>query len=217
MRTLTVDEARAFYDRFGKQQDSRWIHDDPATARLADALALAGARQVVELGCGTGRFAEALLAERLPAEARYLALDVSSTMIRIAGQRLDRFGARAEARLTDGRMQLPMGSGACDRVVSAYLLDLLSDEDIDRFLVEAERVLEPGGLLGVVSLTCGTGAWSKLVTRAWQRVFAWKPALLGGCRPVQLRARIAARFELQHAQLLERFGVSTEVLVGKKR
>jgi ubiquinone/menaquinone biosynthesis C-methylase UbiE len=212
--TLTVEQARAFYDRFGKRQDARWISEDHATSTLADRLQLADAHMVVELGCGTGRFARALLDERLPADCRYLGLDVSSTMIGLAQARLQPLGDRAEARQTDGSVHLPVGDATTDRLIANYVLDLLSDEDIGRFLEEAARVLRPGGLLGITSLTCGEGRLARVITGLWQRVFAWNPALLGGCRPIQLRTRLPAALRLEHAERIERFGVASEVLVA---
>ena len=54
-RTLDLEQARAFYDRFGARQDRQAFYED----------AFERARGVPEFGCGTGRFAEVLVAERL--------------------------------------------------------------------------------------------------------------------------------------------------------
>ncbi len=62
------EQVRAFYDRFGAKQDSQAFYEDAATADLILNAELGAARAVFEFGCGTGRFAEKLLAEHLPAD-----------------------------------------------------------------------------------------------------------------------------------------------------
>jgi hypothetical protein len=47
-------------------------------------------------------------------------------------------------------------------------------------------VVEPGGLLCLVSLTYGSSGFQKAVSGVWSRIHAARPALVGGCRPVEL-------------------------------
>ena len=98
------------------------------------------------------------------------------------------WAGRARVELTDGGVHLPVPDASCDRVVSTYVLDLLSPADADAFVAEARRVLRPGGLLALASLAPGRTAPARLVTHLWQAVWNLNPALLGGCRPLQLRA-----------------------------
>ncbi len=65
---LTRDEARAFYDRFGRKQDWQSIYEGRALRDLIRGGAFERARSVLEIGCGTGSFAAELLAHRLPPE-----------------------------------------------------------------------------------------------------------------------------------------------------
>jgi ubiquinone/menaquinone biosynthesis C-methylase UbiE len=216
-RTLSVAEAKAFYDRFGARQDWQWIYEDAATRRLADQAALGEARFVVEFGCGTGRFAAGLLARRLPPEARYLGLDVSDTMVRLATRRLARFGPRARVVKSDGSPRLPLDRAA-DRVISTYVLDLLAEEDIAAFLDSAARALVPGGRLCLTSLTFASGSFGRLVTWAWQAVARRRPTWLGGCRPLRLRPRLdEARWSIAHHEIVERLGLASEVLIAVRR
>ncbi|MFQ5351241.1 MAG: class I SAM-dependent methyltransferase, partial [Thermoanaerobaculia bacterium] len=94
-RTLGRAEARTFYDRFGPRQDRQAFYEDAALEGLLAEGGFEGARSVAEFGCGTGRFAEILLAEKLPAEAVYLGVDLSPRMVELARTRLARFGGRA--------------------------------------------------------------------------------------------------------------------------
>ena len=123
---LSHREARAFYDRLGSRQDWQWFYEDPAVHEMVGNAGFERASDVFELGCGTGRLAEALLEQRLPSDARYLAVDVSGTMSGLAARRLARFGSRAVVCRTDGSPRLPAASGRFDRFVSTYVLAISS-------------------------------------------------------------------------------------------
>jgi ubiquinone/menaquinone biosynthesis C-methylase UbiE len=218
VRTFTHAQARAFYDRFGRRQDWQAFYEDRAVACMLRHAALASARSVVELGCGTGRLAARILRETLPADGRYLGVDVSSTMVALARQRLTPWRDRAEVRHSSGEPRIALPDGSCDRFVSAYVLDLLSDADIAATLGEAHRLLAPGGRLGLVSLTTGDDRLSRALCTAWSAVHRWSPALVGGCRPVVLRDRLSDEgWHTLHHEIVAAFGLRSEVLVAERR
>src|SRR4030095_13016261 len=66
---LSRSAARALYDRIGRWQDTQRFYEDRATANLIAHADLGNARSVVEFGAGTGRLAERLLRDHLPASA----------------------------------------------------------------------------------------------------------------------------------------------------
>jgi SAM-dependent methyltransferase len=107
-------------------------------------------------------------------------------MVALAKKRLVRFGAQAEVYLTDGSPHLDFGTATFDRFVSNNVLDLLTFDDIRTILQEAWRVLTEGGLLGLTSLTHGFTPISRLVTSIWMKIHAFRPMLVGGCRPINL-------------------------------
>ena len=149
---ITPEQARRFYDRIGRGQDARPLSERRALDALEEQGDFARAAEVVEFGCGTGRFAARLLRERLPGGATYLGLDVSPRMVTLASAALAPWADRARVLRTDGAIGLPVPDGSADRVVSTYVLDLLSPEDAAAFVAEAHRVLRPGGALAVASL-----------------------------------------------------------------
>lgn len=213
-RVLTADEARAFYDRFGAKQDGQSFYEDPALDDLIAHARFGEARRVFEFGCGTGRLAERLLAGHLPPEAAWLGCDVSPVMVELATRRLAAFGGRAGVQRSDGRIAFPVPDRSVDRVVSCYVLDLLSFDDVRAVFAEAHRVLEPSGLLCVVSLTTGVTALSRIVSLLWQIAFRVRPALVGGCRPIHLETFVDdARWRTRHRRVVMPFGVPSEVLV----
>ena len=217
-KMLTHQQAASFYNHLGARQDWQAFYEAPATRELIAHASFEAAQAVFEFGCGTGSFAELVLAHHLPQEARYQAVDSSATMVRLARSRLERFGARVTVRQTDGSLQFPEGSGSFDRFVSNYVLDLLSVSDIAQLLTEAHRLLVVGGRLCLVSLTRGSTRLSRLVTWFWTRLHALDPRLVGGCRPLELRDYLPGRgFDLDYTQVVTRFGVPSEVIVASKQ
>ncbi len=218
MKTLSYAEAREFYDRMGAKQDTQGFYEDKATEDLVAHASFEKARSVVEFGCGTGRFAKGLLEQHTPPAATYLGVDVSPRMVELARERLVCFGKRASVRLTGGEPHIDTPDGTCDRFVSNYVLDLLSDEDCARVIHEASRILAVGGLACLVSLTFGFSRISRLIERTWRKLHAYRPSLVGGCRPIELRSLFPeAGWEIRHHQHLAPFGVPSEVVVAERR
>ena len=213
-RVLSRSAAQVFYDRFGKKQDNQGFYENPA---LDDLIAHAGfeeAQRVFEFGCGTGKFAARLLESHLPAAASYLGCDLSLTMVALARSRLAAFPRRAEVCLAGGVVYFPVPDKFADRVVSTYVLDLLSEEDIRRFFAEAHRVLVPGGRVCLASLTRGSGFLSRVFSALWMAIFRLNPSLVGGCRPIRLSSLIdSQQWQIVHQRDLAPFGVASEVLI----
>jgi SAM-dependent methyltransferase len=217
MRLLSHDEARRFYDRFGAKQDSQALYERPAVERLLANLRLPEAHALVEFGCGTGRLAAELLAERLPPACRYLGLDVSSTMVGLAQARVAPFADRAAVRQTDGEPRIDCEDAVFDRFLTCYVLDLLPEREIAMLVDEAWRVLAPGGLLGCVGLTRGARGLPALVSSLWERVHRLRPALVGGCRPVAIGGQLAARgWRLRHHSVVAPLAIASEVVVAER-
>ena len=135
-------------------------------------------------------------------------------MVELAGERLRPWADRAEVRLTDGSLRLPVASGSYDRFLSTYVLDLLSVDDIRLALREARRVLVPGGRLCLASLTFGRSTWSRVVSRLWQGVHARRPMWVGGCRPLALSSFIHGDWRVLHSEVVCTMGICTEVVVA---
>lgn len=215
---LSPDQIRTFYDRFGAKLDTQAFYEEPATRTLADHLELAACRSMLEIGCGTGRFAADLFRTRLAPDTRYLGVDVSGTMVRLARQRLAPFGERADVREADGTQDLACAERAFDRLICTYVLDLLPDEKICALLKNARRVLAPGGLAGFASLTSGPGLFSSLVSSAWNGIHRVSPYIVGGCRPIELLSYIPqSEWDLRFRDVVVSFAIPSEVVVVARR
>jgi SAM-dependent methyltransferase len=214
---VTHEQARRIYDLIGRRQDTRPLSERRALDELARRCAFEKATAVCEFGCGTGRYAAGLLRTRLSADCRYLGIDVSPRMVSLATEKLAPWAARAGVLLTDGSPRLPEPDGFCDRFISTYVLDLLGGEDTAALLVEAHRVLRPGGLLGLVSLTCGASVSARMLTTVWQRLWTVRPWLLGGCRPIEITHLLSpAEWSLRDELTVGKYLLTSQVVVAER-
>ncbi len=209
---LTAEQARRTYDRIGRIQDLQAIYEHRAIAELLAHADFEHANAVFELGYGTGALAARLLDRALPAESRYAGTDLSPKMHKLAARRLRGHQTRAELHLSDGSLHLPFADAGYDRFVAAYVLDLLSDDDIEFVFREARRLLAPDGLLCLISLTFGATFAACRVTPLWQAVWSLRPSLVGGCRPIRLADRLdTALWTTRHRAVLRSYTVNRTV------
>lgn len=109
--------------------------------RLLETVELEQAAAVLEVGCGTGNYLEAITRA---SGARVAGIDPSSAM-------LDQLRARfPEALVSVARAEsLPFPDGTFDLVYSVDVIHHIADRDA--FVAEAARVLRPGGWLCIVT------------------------------------------------------------------
>jgi SAM-dependent methyltransferase len=74
---LSPSAAQAYFDQFGKKQNSQGFYENPALDDLIAHASFQDARSVFEFGCGTGKFAAHLLENHLSPTASYLGCDIS--------------------------------------------------------------------------------------------------------------------------------------------
>lgn len=215
---LSGREVKAFYDRFGARQDRQAFYEDAATDVLIAHARFGRARSVFEFGCGTGRLAQKLLEDHLPLGCSYQAVDISDTMVGLAGGRLSRWPDRAHVGLSSGSTAIGAPDAAFDRFIATYVLDLLGDRDIRDLLSEARRVLTPDGLICLASLTPGMTLMGRLVSAGWRAVYDLNAKLVGGCRPIDLRRDLSPDdWRVDHHSVVARFGLCSQIIVASPR
>lgn len=139
------DPIAASYDRWSANYDS--IHNP---TRDLDALILrehgpaVDGRDVLELGCGTGKNT-VWLAERA---SSLVAMDFSEGMLDAARRRLE--GRAVRWVRQDIREHWPLDDGSVDVAVGNLVLEHV--EDLTPVFAEAVRVLRPGGELYLAEL-----------------------------------------------------------------
>ena len=194
MKALTYEATRRVYDRIGRLQELQGFYEDRLLEDIVAHSRIEDARAVFEFGCGTGRFAESLLARHLTDDATYRGIDLSPVMVGLTNARLARFGSRAIAHLTEGPPPREEPTTSCDRFFSHCVLDVLPDDDgVVETIAEAHRLVRPGGRAGFCCMTYGFTAISRAFVTAWLRVRDWRPGLVGGTRPLDLRSFLPER------------------------
>ena len=128
---------RAFYESFWAE-----LPDDPApwAWERRRALLLGEARRgerVLDLGCGAGRFVAALAA----AGADPVGVELAEAAL----ERARRNAPGADLRLLEPDGSLPLAHGSVDLVWCSEVLEHVADAG--HLLLEARRVLRPGGRL----------------------------------------------------------------------
>lgn len=139
----------AAYDRWAASyDDDRNLTRDLDAAVLREAPLLLAGRDVLELGCGTGKNTEWLAAHA----RQVVALDFSEGMLARARERLQRAGVGERVRFVrhDVRDPLPVADGSADVVVGNLVLEHV--RDLAPVFAEAARALRPGGRLWLCEL-----------------------------------------------------------------
>jgi SAM-dependent methyltransferase len=142
------DAVRTQYAREGNLETRRSVWQptpdgrDPVAvaAAVVGEAARAGGAAVLEVGCGTGAFAERVAAEK--PDATIVATDQSERFVELTAAR------GVEARVADVQ-DLPFPDDSFDVVAALWMLYHVPD--LDRGLAELRRVLRPGGLLVAVT------------------------------------------------------------------
>jgi SAM-dependent methyltransferase len=162
----------------------RWSR--PVAAQFLRWLAMPPSLRWLDVGCGTGALASAIVAG---AEAKQVfAVDPSEGFLALARQRL-----HDEATLLPGSaMQLPLPDASVDVAVSGLVLNFVPD--LAGGLAEMKRVVKPGATIAAYVWDYAEGM--ELMRVFWDAAVALRPeaqALDEGvrfplCKPAALRA-----------------------------
>jgi 2-polyprenyl-6-hydroxyphenyl methylase/3-demethylubiquinone-9 3-methyltransferase len=143
MRTLAPRqheaEVAARFDLLERRFKAGLERGDVRLEALRHCLGPARGLNVLDLGCGKGRFAAALAAEG----ARMIGLDRSAAML--AGGEPGCFG-----RVRGSARRLPFPEGVFDAVIAVEVFEHLPPAALDEVLGEVRRVLRPGGTIAIL-------------------------------------------------------------------
>jgi len=163
------------------------------SARLAplllDAVALSGPRAVVDVGCGTGHLAAAVVA-RWPA-CRVLGVDPSPAFVMAAVERLA--GTAATVRVGDA-MELPVADGSVDAALASLVLNFVPDPR--RAASEMARATRTGGVVAASVWDYGGGmGMLRTFWDAVARLDPQSPGQAGETTPLSRSGGLAALWD----------------------
>jgi ubiquinone/menaquinone biosynthesis C-methylase UbiE len=145
--TYQTSEAREEFDRWSRRYDRSLVQKllfKPAHRMMLDVLGPT-CRTILDVGCGTGRFAARAL--RHLAGARVWGLDLSSGMLDRCQERCLQFDRRLQIVQGDSQ-RLPFADSTFDAVTCAHSFHHYPHQE--RVAREMHRVLRPGGRLVIV-------------------------------------------------------------------
>jgi SAM-dependent methyltransferase len=155
------------FDRVAGVYDETRVLPQHAAAPIADTIErLGGATlgtRILEPGIGTGRLALPLI-ER---GHDYTGLDASPRMLEIVRRKV---GSRRVTLVEGDVTAMPFADGSFELVILAHVLHLV--RDWPRALVEARRVLAPGGVLVYASERWAADSPRRVVSALWRDILA---------------------------------------------
>lgn len=209
--TLTTAAVQGFYDRLGLRHDMGAMFEREAKLRAISLLDVRPGQTVLNAGSGTGKDNVAL-ADAAGPSGHVVATDLSMVMLSIGKRRAyDVSYCQADVA------SLPLLDNRFDRILVAYVIDLLPATAIAGALAEFRRVLRPDGRIALVSLTEGVDRASRAIVAAWKAAFSIHPLVCGGCRPVRLVPWLeTAGLIVLSQEVITQMGVPSEIVLAER-
>ncbi len=189
-----------------------WLTESRAQARALAAAKPAPGESALEVAVGTGQLFARL--RQIMHLKRCIGVELAHGMIGEARRRLARDPYPQGSLCQADARSLPFPAQSFDLILNAYMLDLLSEDEIREVLWEFRRALKPAGRL--VLLVMAKQNW--LVQGIWMWVYARCPVLVGGCRPIGLDNLLQTdgwRIELR--EQISQTGFRSEMIVARIR
>ncbi len=114
----------------------------PRFGEVVDAFSAHGCREILDLGCGSGRHVVHLAKQGF----QVLGVDISPTALGLTKAWLREEGHEAALILADTRQPLPFREYSLDAVLSTQVIHHALMEGVRLAISEIHRVLVPGGL-----------------------------------------------------------------------
>jgi ubiquinone/menaquinone biosynthesis C-methylase UbiE len=205
-----VNSIQQFYNRVGKLYDWAEQFEGKAKVRAFERLMVGRGDRVLNVGAGTG-IDQQKLARQVGSTGLVVAVDISSVMLKLVRQRTGQPVVQADAR------DLPFAPETFDGLFCSYVLDLIPLRDLGATLDEFRRVLRPGGLIALVTLTEGVTPLSRALVGIWKRLYAVSPIVCGGCRPIELLTLVdRSGFRDLSREVVVEAGFPSQVVVARR-
>jgi arsenite methyltransferase len=144
---------------------------------------------VLDLGCGGG-IDVLLSARRVGPTGKAYGLDMTDEMLALANDNKDKAGNQNVEFLKGEIENIPLPDNSVDVIISNCVINLSADKD--KVLLEAFRVLKPGGRFAV----CDVVSRGEILPEIRQSVLAWVGCIAGALEENDYRSKLkAAGFE----------------------
>ncbi len=147
------------FSESAKDYDAAVRHNIAGSERLVMSLPAGDWSRVLDVGCGTG-FSAAAMLRRFPVES-LVGVDPAEGMLEVFTEKLAEFPEVDISLRAEDVMEMGVDADSFDAVISAMALHWFPDKP--GAIVAMARPLRPGGVMGI--LTAGSGG-----EEAWQRV-----------------------------------------------
>mmetsp|Transcript_17180 Transcript_17180/g.31102 ORF Transcript_17180/g.31102 Transcript_17180/m.31102 type:complete len:436 (+) Transcript_17180:67-1374(+) len=228
---LPTRQVASFYDTVGPALDlMAVVEDEPRNYAIHHAQG--GLQQkcssILEIGCGTGRTAESILASFPHHIREYTCIEVSPKMANLTKQRLVKHDNGSDVSVVNDKAIVTVVNDnalttpwrpSVDCILAFYVLDIMSKVEIQTFLDKALKSLNQNedGRLVLVSITKPrtTSIAPRIVMGLWEWTVYRFPILLGGCRPIQLTEYISKdEWNVLECTTKSVFGYTSEIVVA---
>ena len=204
--------ARASYNRMSRWYDLFSAAEKRYKLAGLHLLDVQPGESVLEIGFGTGECLLSL-AQSVGERGAVCGIDLSDGMAAVARKKLQKANLWRRVRLSCGdAASLPYAVAVFDAVFISFTLELFDTPEIPRVLAEMQRVLRPGGRLGVVSMA--KTPRDSVVVRLYEWAHRKMPAWVD-CRPIFVRAAVErAGFRVASVSPMLMFGLPVEIVLG---
>jgi SAM-dependent methyltransferase len=142
----------------------RLLGADAIRRHVVGRMAIEPRERVLDVGCGTGSLL--LLIGAVRPDARLSGVDPDPDILAIAGEKGRCAGVQMDLNVGFAD-QLPYPDATFDRVVSTLAFHHMTSDEKRGALMEALRVLRPGGRLHIADIGEPRGRMQRLLTRRW--------------------------------------------------
>ena len=203
--------AEPAWSRLARIYDWQLVLERRPLGTLLAMLAITESDRLLDVGTGTGAVLRQLR-EHGARPARVVGIDPSSEMLsraeRAVGPETELVRAHATA--------LPFVDASFDVATCAYLLHLLERPERAAVLREIERVLTPGGRLGLVTIAPPIGRLSRAASWPLRAVARRSRGAAAGLRPLDPRGELEPPFEVKATRRVA-FGYPSLCVAARRR
>lgn len=149
-----------------------WImgfYERPSNRRALEGPVMERARQIIDVGVGTGYLLSQLL-KNTNEDQHITAVDLSSQMLTNAQNYLEKQNQLANriGFYQADCLEMPWEDNFFDLYVSSYLFDLLPEDEVQNAILEMGRVLKPDGYAILVTMT------TELEGASWMKKYFYR-------------------------------------------